>query len=102
MLFSHLIVKKYTFEFFNKEYHVKKSNIPNNYAEKVESVTLTERRNVRLSYVRNNNFKVGLNLIKNRLRSIANVIDKVWMDMNVDSYKLNCKKRIIQESLLSL
>ena len=83
-------------------YHVKKSNVPSSHAEKVNRVTLSERRNVRLSYVRNNNFKVGLNLIGNRLRSITNVIDKAWLGVDVESYKLYCKKRIIQESLRSL
>jgi len=77
-------------------------NVPNNYPQELEIVMLNERRNKRFTFVRNNRFKVGLNLIKNRLRSITNVIDKNWIDMNVETFKLKCKMRIIQDSLSSL
>ena len=79
-----------------------KNNIPCNYAESLSSITLSNRRNMRLSFVRNNRYKVGLNNIHNRLRSISNVVDKNWLDNTVAAYKLNCKKRIIQNSLVSL
>ncbi len=32
--------------------------------EEVQSVTLNDRRNTRLSFVKANNYKVGLNLVK--------------------------------------
>ena len=70
--------------------------------QEIQSVTLNDRRNVRLSFVKENKYKVGLNLVKNRLHSITNVVDKKWMDLSLESYKLECKKRIIQNSLLSL
>lgn len=66
------------------------------------TVTLNDRRNERLTFVRNNRFKVGLNLIANRLRSVSNVVDKKWLDLNLETYKLKCKMRIIQDSLSSL
>ena len=70
--------------------------------QEIQSVTLNDRRNVRLSFVKENKYKVGLNLVKNRLHSITNVVDKKWMDLSLESYKLECKKRIIQNSLVSL
>ena len=79
-----------------------KNNVPSNHVASVSSVTQSNRRNVRLSFVRNNRFKVGLNTKNNQLRSISNVIDKNWLDKSVADYKLNCKKCIIQNSLMSL
>jgi len=70
--------------------------------QEIQSVTLNDRRNVRLSFVKENKYKVGLNLVKNRLHSITNVVDKKWMDLSLESYKLECKKCIIQNSLLLL
>jgi len=49
-----------------------------------------------------NTVKVGLNLVKNRLHSMTNVANKKWIDLSLESYKLECKKHIIQNSLLSL
>ena len=66
------------------------------------TVTLNDRRNERLTFVRNNHFKVGLNLVANRLRSVSNVIDKKWLDLSMETFKLKCKIRIIQDSLSSL
>ena len=66
------------------------------------TVTLNDRRNERLTFVRNNRFKVGLNLVANRLRSVSNVIDKKWLSLNMETFKLRCKIRIIQDSLSSL
>jgi hypothetical protein len=77
-------------------------NVPTNYPQELETVVLNERRNERFTFVRNNRFKVGLNLLKNRLRSVTNVIDKNWIDLNVESFKLQCKIRIIQNSLHTL
>jgi len=70
--------------------------------EEIQSVTLNDRRNTRLSFVKANKYKVGLNLVKNRLHSVTIVVDTKWMDLSLESYKLECKKRIIQNSLLSL
>jgi len=64
---------------------------------------MTDRRNLRQTFVRNNRYRrVGLNIVKNRLRSITNIIDKTWMDKNVKNFKLCCKRRIIQDLLESL
>ena len=39
---------------------------------------------------------------KNRLHSLTNVVDKTWIDLSLESKKLECKKRVIQSSLISL
>jgi hypothetical protein len=70
--------------------------------EEVQSVTLNNRRNTRLSFVKTNNYKVGLNLVKDRLLSVTNIVDKKWIDLSLESYKLECKKCVIQSSLLLL
>jgi hypothetical protein len=70
--------------------------------QEIQSVTLNDRSNVRPSFVKENKYKVGLNLVKNRLHSITNVVNKKWIDLSLESYKLECKKCIIQNSLLSL
>jgi hypothetical protein len=36
-----------------------------------------------------------LNCIENRMRSINNVIDKNWLRLSLESFKLNCKIRAI-------
>ena len=82
-------------------YHVK-NNIPLGHQVEIQQVTLQSRRNSRATFVRANRFKVGLNVIKNRLRSITNIIDKTWLDLPINTYKLQCKIRIIQNSLLSM
>jgi len=79
-----------------------KNNIPSNHLQEVNSVTMRDRRNLRRTLIRNNRCRIGLNIVKNRLRSITNVIDKTWMDKNVKDFKLYCKRCIIQDSLESL
>ncbi len=76
-----------------------KNNIPNNHLQEVNSVTMTDRRNLRQTFIRNNRYHIGLNIVKKRLRSITNVIDKMWMDKIFKDFKLCCKHRIIQDLL---
>jgi hypothetical protein len=80
-------------------YHI--SHAPFNIHD-MENAVLTNRRNVRLSFVRCNRYRVGLNIVKNRMRSITSMIDKEWLNLSLDLYKLKCKIRIIQSSLESL
>ncbi len=68
----------------------------------LNNITLTNRRNQLLTFVRQNRFKVGLNCVENRMRSISNVIDKYWLDLSEKSYKLQCKIRVIQSSSESM
>jgi exonuclease III len=60
--------------------------------------TLSDRRNVNCTFVRNNRYRVGLNKLSNRLRTISNIIPKVWLNNPIKTYKTDCKKIIIQNS----
>ena len=59
-----------------------------------------DRRNPRLTFQTNNRYKCGLNCISNRFKSVSNEINKDWIDQSRDSYKTNCKKRLITDKLM--
>jgi hypothetical protein len=63
---------------------------------------LSDRRNMNFTFVRNNRFRVGLNKISNRLRTISNVIPKSNILSSNQVYKTDCKKEIIQKALAAL
>ena len=74
------------------------------YAREIPNIranTLTERRNVMLTFVRSNKYKVGLNLLSNRLRAITNIIPKNCLSHSKDQFKTFCKVNLIQKGLLS-
>ncbi len=79
-----------------------KNNSPFPITDQLNHITLTDRRNLRLTFVRQNRFRIGLNCIENRMRSLNNVIDKNWLELSIENYKLKCKIRIIQQSLESM
>ena len=70
--------------------------------EKLQHVTLNDRRNMQQTFVRINNSRAGLNNIVNRLRSITNMLDKNWLNLSRDNFKLKCKKFIVQTQLQQL
>ena len=45
-----------------------------------------------LSFVRTNNYKIGLNLICNRMHIINNRIEDIWMSESLHTYKIRRKK----------
>jgi hypothetical protein len=59
--------------------------------EFVTANTLTDRRNKKLVFATNNNCKIGLNIPRNRLRGVSNMIEKEWMEIEKDSFKLKAK-----------
>ena len=61
-----------------------------------------DRRNTRLSFQSNNTYRCGLNCLPNRLKSITNEIDKDWVNLTRDVYKMRCKKRLITEKLIMM
>ena len=65
----------------------------------LKNVVLNDRRNVFFSFVRANYYKVGLNNISNRLRSVSNFIEKEWLKMSKESFKMKCKINVIQVQL---
>ena len=61
-----------------------------------------DRRNTKLTFQTNNNYKCGLNCLSNRFKSITNEIEKEWIDLTRDAFKMRCKKRLITDRLLVL
>jgi hypothetical protein len=64
--------------------------------------TLSDRRNVMLTFVRTNKYKVGLNLLSNRLRAISKCIPKSFISQTKNQFKTFCKINLIQKGLLLL
>jgi hypothetical protein len=77
-----------------------KKEIPENDWINLQFNIQNDRRNTRLSFQTNNNFKCGLNCLSNRFKSVTNEIDKQWINMPRDVYKTECKRRLISEKLL--
>ena len=42
--------------------------------------------------LKNNTFKVGLNSLSNRLSILNNEIPLAWLNLSIDTFKINCKK----------
>ena len=61
--------------------------------------TVTDRRNKCLVFVRSNNYKPGLNNLSNRLRTISNKIEKLWLGLSREVFKTKCKINLIQNGL---
>ena len=70
--------------------------------DNLQSVTLNNRRNTKLTFVRINQSRAGLNNIVNRLRSVTNMMNKNWLHLSRDVFKSLCKQHIIQSQLLLL
>jgi hypothetical protein len=68
----------------------------------INTIVTNETRNRFLTFVRNNNFKCGLNCFRNRLRPLSNVIPKTWLHLSSGSFKLKAKINIIQYQLTLL
>jgi hypothetical protein len=68
----------------------------------LQFIIKNDERNTKLSFHVNNRLKCGLNCLSNRFKSITNEIDKQWLDLTRDVFKMKCKKRLIIEKLLLL
>ena len=67
--------------------------------EFVTANTLTNRRNKKFVFATSNHCKIGLNVPSNRFRSVSNMIEKEWMEIEKGSFKLKAKINIIQKGL---
>ena len=50
------------------------------------------RRNNKIQIFNVSNYKVGENLLTNRLKSLNNKIEFNWLNESFNSYKVKCKK----------
>jgi len=64
--------------------------------------TLSDRRNVMLTFIRTNKYKVGLNLLSNYLRAISKCIPKNCILQTKNQFKTFCKINLIQKGLFLL
>ncbi len=80
-------------------YNVMSGNVPTQERDDIMNNTLSDRRNCYLTFVRSNRFKVGNNLLSNRLRAISNVLSKISVSFSGDRFKTFCKINIIQKGL---
>ncbi len=44
-----------------------------------------------LNFTRNDKFRVGANILINRLTELNGLINKNWLLLSLDSYKIKCK-----------
>ncbi len=68
----------------------------------VESViknTLTDCRNKKIVFTTTNVCRIGLNIPSNRLRSVSNMIEKDWIELGKESFKLKAIIHVIQGGL---
>ena len=80
-------------------YDIMKTDLMLSEVELVTANTLTDRRNKKIVFTTNNNCKIGLNIPCNRFRSVSNKIEKEWMELEKDSFKLKAKINVIQYGL---
>ena len=56
---------------------------------------LTSRRQTHFSVTTNCNYKVGNNMLSNRLSILNNKIDLTWLNDTLLSFKVKCKKLLL-------
>ena len=52
----------------------------------------TNERLAKLSFHKMNNYEVGKNILLNRLTELNNKIEKSWLELSFESYKVKCKQ----------
>ncbi len=68
----------------------------------LQSVTLNNRKNELLTFVRNNNYKISLNRINNWMWLVTNIVKKTWINLSRDCNNKLWKDTIIKASLIEL
>ena len=46
-------------------------------------------------FIKNQNYEVGNNILLNRLHELNNRIDKSWMQLSLESFKVKCKEMFL-------
>ena len=92
MLYSQFLTSVLFFDIMNTDFMLPE-------VEFVTANTLTNRRNKKIEFTSSNVCRIGMNIPSNRLRSVTNMIEKDWMGLGKDSFKLEAKIHIIQNGL---
>ena len=48
-------------------------------------------RCTKLKFIKNQRFEVGKNILLNRFYDLNNLIDKKWLELSLETYKIKCK-----------
>ncbi len=64
--------------------------------------TTSDRRNCYFTFVRSNNYKIGLNVLSNQLLSTSNHITKNSVLTSKETFQTFCKINIIQSGLSNI
>jgi hypothetical protein len=92
LLYSQFLTSVLYFDIMNTDFMPQE-------VEFVTANTLNDRRNKKIVFTSSNICKIGMNIPSNRLRSVSNMIEKDWMGIGKDSFKLKAKIHIIQNGL---
>ena len=55
----------------------------------------TSRRQTHFTTSSTNNFKIGNNILSNRLSVLNNIINLEWLNLSINSFKIKCKKLLL-------
>ena len=55
-------------------------------------------RSMKIRFIRRQNYDVGKNILLNRLHVINDKIDKNWINLSIDSYKMKCKELFLMNN----
>ena len=53
-------------------------------------------RNTRIQIYNVSNYKIGQNILVNRFKSLNNKIEYQWLNESLNSFKIKCKKLLLQ------
>jgi hypothetical protein len=64
------------------------------------TLTFTKSDKQKIVFTTNNACKIGSNVPSYRLRCVSNIIEKVWVELTQDSFKLNASIYMAHQGLL--
>ena len=53
-------------------------------------------KNRRVTFLKIQRYDVGKNILLNRFYDLNNLIDKQWLEMSLETYKIKCKALFLQ------
>ena len=59
-------------------------------------------RSSKITFIKIQRFEVGKNILLNRFHDLNNLINKQWMNMSLETYKIKCKSLFLQNRILNV
>ena len=53
-------------------------------------------RCTKVSFIKNQRFDVGKNILLNRFYNLNNLIEKRWLDLSLETFKIKCKTMFLE------